>query len=233
MPSLQKIKTQLITQTAKVFIQLIHKTCRIHPTGTEIIRGLRDSGTPIIYTFWHRQIFFFTYHFQKTGARPLISLSTDGELISQVATSLGMNPVRGSSSRGGTRAFLELTRTLKEHKHDVLITADGPRGPSRQVKIGIVQLAQKTRAVIVPISWYASRVKIFHKTWDKFLMPLPFSHIRVDHGLPITVPSKAGENELEKIKMKLKQAMDKLEADIISTFQEKKAPSSRIQKNKQ
>ena len=155
-------------------------------TGAEKIAGLRKRNTPIIYVHWHRHIFVTIYRFKNTGARPLISLSEDGELVSQVAVEFGMNPVRGSSSKGGARAFLKLVDTVKKDNAEVLITADGPKGPARRIKD--IRLAQKTDSVIVPISWHASREKVFEKSWDQFKIPLPFSTITYVYGDPFAIP---------------------------------------------
>jgi len=180
-------------------------------TGAEKIAELRKMNTPLIYVHWHRHIFVTIYRFKNTGARPLISLSEDGELVSQVAVEFGMNPVRGSSSKGGARAFLKLVDTVKKDNAEVLITADGPKGPARQIKDGTIRLAQKTNSVIIPISWHASREKVFEKSWDQFKIPLPFSKITYVYGDPFAIPQDVPREDYSRLKENLKKIIDNLE----------------------
>lgn len=203
---------------AKFLIYFIVKTCRFHVRGAEHIDRLREQDVPIIYAYWHRHIFVTIYRFRKTGARPLISLSKDGELVAQIAEEFGMEPVRGSSSRGGARAFLELINTVKKDKSEVLITADGPKGPVCQIKDGTLSLAQKTGSVIVPLCWHASRVKVFEKTWDKFKIPKLFGKIIYAYGEPFHIPPNTKKEDYEQLKQKLKHQLDTLEQNTIRSF---------------
>lgn len=210
----RKIKFFLIRKAAKLLMQAIIKTCRIKIKGAEIVAQLREKKVPIIYAHWHRHIFVTIYRFKNTGVRPLISLSEDGEIVAQIAVEFGMNPVRGSSSRGGARAFLKLANAIKEDNSEVLITADGPKGPPQRIKDGTFRLAQKTNAVVVPIGWHASRVKIFEKTWDKFKIPLPFSSITYAYGEPFFIPPDAAKEDYDILKARLEQAMVRLEREV-------------------
>jgi lysophospholipid acyltransferase (LPLAT)-like uncharacterized protein len=210
----KKIKYFLIRKTAKLLINAIILTCRLKIEGREYVEEARRKEKPIIYAYWHRHIFVTIYRFKKTGARPLISLSEDGELVAQIAEEFGMKPVRGSSSRGGARAFLELVNTIKNDRAEVLITADGPKGPPCRIKDGTIRLAQKTSAVIIPIAWYSSRQKIFEKTWDKFKIPLPFGRITYSYGEPFEVLHRAPREEFDGLKENLKKAIDKLEQEL-------------------
>jgi lysophospholipid acyltransferase (LPLAT)-like uncharacterized protein len=215
----KKIKYFFIRKLVWLLIHLIIKSCKFRITGFEVVEELREKSIPIIYAYWHRHIFVTIYRFKKTGARPLISLSEDGELVSQIAVEFGMNPVRGSSSRGGARAFLALVNTIKEDNSEVLITADGPKGPPRQIKDGTIRLAQKTNAAIVPIGWHASREKVFPRTWDKFKIPLPFSKIIYGYGEPVVIPADATREDYDELKENLKKAIDALEEKIKSLNQ--------------
>jgi len=210
----KRLKYFLIRTAAKLLIHAVMVTCRLKIDGAGKAAEFTSKGTPIIYVFWHRHIFVTIYRFKKSGARPLISLSEDGEIVSQVAEAFGMNPVRGSSSRGGARAFLALVNTVKCDKSQVLITADGPKGPPREIKDGTILLAQKTGSVIIPVSWYASREKVFEKTWDKFKIPLPFSRITYCYGEPCIVPSKAKRDDYCRYREALKRSIDSLEESV-------------------
>ncbi len=210
----KKIKYFFIRKAAKALIFSIIKTCKLKIIGHEHVDAIRQQKKPIIYAYWHRHIFVTIYRFRNTKARPLISLSEDGEIVSQVAVEFGMNPVRGSSSKGGARAFLKLLSAIKEENSEVLITADGPKGPLRQIKDGTIRLAQKTGSVIVPICWHASRVKILKKTWDKFKIPMPFSTITYAYGQPFVIPGNAARENYPQLKETLKESIDALEKEI-------------------
>jgi len=207
----KRIKYFFIRKLIWLLIHILIKTCRLRVYGFEKVEELRQQKRPIIYAFWHRHIFVTIFRFKNTQARPLISMSEDGELVSQVAEEFGMNPVRGSSSRGGARAFLTLVNTIKGEGTEVLITADGPKGPARQVKDGIIRLAQKTSSAIVPVSWAASREKVFDKTWDKFKIPLPFSKIYYTYGPPVDVPENVAKEDYCRLRDMLNQAINSLD----------------------
>jgi lysophospholipid acyltransferase (LPLAT)-like uncharacterized protein len=215
----KKFKYFCIRKAAKLLILGIVKTCKFKVMGYEDVEKLREQGIPIIYAYWHRHIFVTIYRFMNTGARPLISLSEDGEIVSQVAVEFGMNPVRGSSSRGGAKAFIKLFNSIKEEKSEVLITADGPKGPAREVKDGVIRLAQKSGSVVVPIAWHASRVKIFEKSWDRFKIPLPFGVITYAYGKPVTIPMTASKENEQTWKKHLKEAIDSLETQLEEKIQ--------------
>ncbi len=185
-------------------------TCKIKVEGFQHVEESRLKNLPIVYVYWHRNIFVTIHRFKKTGARPLISLSKDGELVAQIAKEFGMNPIRGSSSSGGARAFIEMLNTIRESKAEVMITADGPKGPAKEVKEGTVRLAQKTGALLIPIAWRGDRIKIFEKTWDKFKIPLPFSHVEYIYGPPIVVPTSINAKD-DELKFQIKNAIDCLE----------------------
>lgn len=212
----QKIKFFFLKKTAKLFINIIVFTCRKKCTGEEKAENHKNTGKPIIYIFWHRHIFYNIFKFKGTNARPLISFSTDGEIVSQIAEEFGMNPVRGSSSKGGARAFLNMVNAIKSENSEIMITADGPKGPAREIKDGTIHIARKTGAALIPVSWYASRVKIFEKSWDKFMIPLPFGKIHFYYGDPVRVPPEISKDEYPKYKKTLKTRLDNLEKEIIS-----------------
>jgi len=198
----KKFKTLLQRKLAKLLIESIVLSSRVTISGRENVDELRNKNLPLIFIFWHRHILFVIHKFKNTGARPLISLSSDGELVSAVAEEFGMKPIRGSSSKGGARAFLNMVRCVQKENAQVLITADGPKGPARQIKAGTVQLALKTSAYVIPISWSGSRTKILEKSWDRFLIPLPFGRIHFAYGQPLQIT--AGDTD------SLQQAADML-----------------------
>jgi lysophospholipid acyltransferase (LPLAT)-like uncharacterized protein len=214
---LRKSKFLILRKLARAMIETVVACNKVTVSGQEAVAALRKEKLPLIYIFWHRHILFAIHQFRNSGARPLISLSSDGELVAAVAREFGMDSIRGSSSRGGARAFLQMARCVEKEKAEVLITADGPKGPAGKVKEGAVQLAARTGAYIIPISWSASRVKVLEKSWDRFMIPLPFGRIRFAFGQPLRIAPGASPSDLE-------QAMDMLSSKLDLLQQEVEAP---------
>jgi hypothetical protein len=211
---LRRIKLFLLKKLAWLLIEGIAACNTIAVAGEEAVKDLKKGDRPLIYVFWHRHILFVIHRFRKSGARPLISLSSDGDLMAAIAAEFGMRPVRGSSSRGGARAFLEMARSVQEEKAEVLITADGPRGPAQLVKEGVVQLAAKTGALIIPIGWSASRLKVLEKSWDRFMIPLPFGRIRFAYGEPVRIGPDLSAAELQRAMATLSARLDLVQRQV-------------------
>lgn len=163
---------------------------------------------PIIMCFWHNRILGITLAHQRKylfkerkGVVVLTSASKDGGILAAVAGGFRMGAIRGSSSRRGTTALLELVREIEQGK-DIAITPDGPRGPRYKLGPGAVLLAQKTGAPLVPMHAIFSRF-IQMKTWDGFIIPLPFSTISATLGTPIPVPPVLTDEEFENMRQRV------------------------------
>ena len=160
---------------------------------------------PCLLCFWHNRILGITYAFHRFSPKKLrtvlTSPSKDGEILSQFVGAFGMESVRGSSSRRGSRALRELVRIIRADG-DIAITPDGPRGPQYSLGPGVILLAQTTGTPIVPM--HASYSRCFRmKTWDGFIIPLPFSTISVTVGEQINIPKDLGEAEFERARKNL------------------------------
>ncbi len=197
---------KLIGRLSRLLISLTVLTCR-----KKIIKeaDLKQGFSSKIFMTWHRQIFFDLHIFKNSGISPLISQSKDGELVAAVAKAFGTDPVRGSSSKGGARALINLIRLLKSDNKGIYITADGPRGPVKKVKEGVISLAIKTGTPIVPMAWVSSREKVFEKTWDRFKIPKPFSKIVFIFGKEI-MPQEYEALSREEATLFLEEKMDLL-----------------------
>jgi lysophospholipid acyltransferase (LPLAT)-like uncharacterized protein len=193
---------------------LVGVTSRIVWVNRVIREELEKEGRGFIYAFWHGRQVFLVYLHQQDRIHPLVSQSRDGELIARVCRSFGIESVRGSSSRGGTEAVLEL-KTLIESGDRIGFTPDGPRGPHRTVQPGVLYLAQKTGRPIVPVAYGAKRRWIFKGGWDEFVVPKPLNRIAMVYGEPVTV--KSGD-DLEKKAAELQGALDRVtqEADSVA-----------------
>lgn len=151
------------------------------------IRRLRPEtgirGDSILYAFWHGVQLPLIYTHRNMNIRIMISRSKDGSLVSAVCEKMGFNPVRGSSSRGGISAARELVASLKKHRPGA-ITPDGPKGPAKEVKKGVSLVPKRSGAPVIPYGAAAfPAVKL--KSWDRFLIPVPFARLVVAEGRPV------------------------------------------------
>lgn len=177
----------LVSWAAWLVIQFIGKTSRVVSVHHAETKKLLEENKPVLFAFWHRFQLLMVYEHRGTGVNVLVSQSRDGELIAQALHRFGFKTARGSSSRGGSAAFMELLEFV-EKGGQAAFTPDGPRGPYRSVQPGLVALAQKTGAPIIPIGWAGARTKEL-SSWDRFLIPLPFSKYVVYFDAPLTVPA--------------------------------------------
>lgn len=168
------------------FLRTLGATWRVHnlaPTA---------DPPPGIWMFLHGNILMAAHVHRDHGHPILISTHRDGEIIAQVAERMGFRTIRGSSTRGGTRAVLEM---LREHRDRPLaVTPDGPRGPRASVKPGLVQLAARGGWPLIPLGFAAARARRLD-SWDRFTIPRPFTRIVCVPGDPIAVPSHAATDD--------------------------------------
>lgn len=174
---------------------------------------------PAIYCLWHNRLILCMEAYRQHGKRhdlgkgmaALISASKDGAFLAAILERFGVQPVRGSSSRRGPQALLELT-SWAERGYVLAITPDGPRGPRYIVQEGVMSLAQLTGLPIVPFSFYAHR-KISSKSWDGFQIPLPFSRCDLRLGKPILIPRDASDAQREESRKGLEEILKTISGD--------------------
>lgn len=164
---------------------------------------------PVIFAIWHNRLLMlprvFDPSFPTRQSYGLISASRDGDMIANWIERAGYGTIRGSSSRKGVAALRQLIDTLAANGN-VLFTPDGPRGPLYQVGQGVVFVAQKSGAPIVPIHMeYSSCWRL--KSWDRFVVPRPFATLRAIFGQPIRIPPLAGPEQFEAEQLRLQNAM--------------------------
>ncbi len=191
---------------------LTRLTRRGPEVGVEALDELARAPRPAILSFWHSRIIGCVHiierHLQKKGhpLHVLISRSRDGELIARALASHGVTAARGSASRGGSTAMRSLVRYLDETNGVVVTTPDGPRGPERRFKQGTVLLAQLSGAPIYPMSIAASGARRL-ASWDRFIVPKPFSRIAAVVGEPVFVPEDLDADGREAKRLELEAAV--------------------------
>lgn len=207
-----------LTVVAAWFIRALGATLRFECEGGDAVRETLASGSSAIIFGWHELFLIACCDLRRLHPYIMISQSRDGSRITRVAERVGWRAVRGSSSRGGARALLQMVRALDDAE-PVLAghLVDGPRGPRREMKPGVVLMAQRSGAVLIP-SVYATRHKWCAPSWDRLQVPLPFSRV-VRRDLPARcVPKHLDAEEAEKLRVELHEeltrATNALEAEI-------------------
>ena len=175
-------------------LRLLGATLRFRRLGDDLTAPFRSAGKPHIYVIWHAWMLPLIYLHRGQGIVVLASEHGDGEYISRIVERLGFGTSRGSSSRGGERGLRGILRSLRDHRA-VAITPDGPRGPARRLKDGVLVAAQLSGAPIVAIRARTSSAWRL-SSWDRFVIPKPLSRVEVEYGGPWWVARDAGKEEL-------------------------------------
>ncbi len=201
----QKIFFYLATKFGWLLILLLGKLSFVKVIGYHYISDLQQRKVPFIILIWHGRILLPIYLHRKQGISPIISLHGDGEMIARTVIRLGYKPVRGSSTRGGNKAFHDLVTILRNGGIGAVMP-DGPRGPRHKFKPGALYLAQRSGAVLLPLT-FACKRKIVFKSWDRFNLITPFSKAVVVYSKPVSVPPQCQPEELEQLRIQLEQQM--------------------------
>ena len=167
------------------------------------------NGKRPIMAFWHGRVLTATYYFRRRGIVVMISENFDGEWIARIIEQFGFRTSRGSTTRGGQRALLQLKREMDRGLPSGF-AVDGPRGPARQAQPGAIWLAKLTGNPVVPFHMEASRYWTL-KSWDRTQIPKPFATVALAVGAPIEVPHEADEAVLEAKRVEVEQSLLELE----------------------
>ncbi len=172
-------------------------SCRVvKVVGMEKVReAIARSGGGAVYATWHQRMSYHFHHFGSRHVTVMISQSKDGEYAVRIASWVGFKNVRGSSTRGGSKALRELVQRIREGEIGGML-ADGPQGPARVAKMGSVIMARDAEVPLVPVLWGADRCWIFN-SWDRYLVPKPFARLVIYYAEPIWVPRSAEGEKLE------------------------------------
>lgn len=158
-----------------------------------------------IYVFWHENILVPCHTYSDVDIQVLISEHADGEMIAQICKHLGLGAIRGSKTRGGMKALRAMMRAARVSH--IAVMPDGPRGPRRHVEAGLVYLAARTGLPIVAVGvGYRRSWRL--KTWDRFVVPRPFSHTVVIAQDPILVPADADKGQIEEYQKRIELAIN-------------------------
>jgi len=201
---MQYIKLKIFTFLAKYLLNLIYSSNRWIIRGRENYQSIIKNDKPVIFSVWHGKLLSISFDLAKNNFHAIAGTHQDAELISQIMASWGWTMHRGSSKEQGHIAYKAMIQTLKRDKVPIAITPDGPTGPARIPKPGIIRAAQSTGAPIIPIGVYSTKRWGF-TNWDTFYLEKPFGKIYITYGEPIHLKKNMNLNTcinhfLEKMK---------------------------------
>lgn len=203
----QRIVLRIIIAAGYWFIRIIGPTLRVCVSREEGAQQTVDQR-PLIASFWHACIIPATYMCRDLGVRVMSSNSYDGEYMGRIIRKFGFVAVKGSSSRNAVRALLGLRRALQEG-WAVAFSIDGPRGPRHKVKPGPVALARSSGVPLTMFHMAVERAWVLN-TWDRLIIPKPFSRVLMRFGKLISVPTDAGDEDLERYEQELQASLDRV-----------------------
>lgn len=204
-------------------VRLYLLTVRTSVVGEADLFVHLDAGGKGIAAFWHQRFFGllgYAHRLGKYAPSGIISQSRDGDLLAQVATLCNLRPIRGSSSKGGKQALKAMIADLKDNAlagHAL----DGPQGPQWVVKPGVVAMAQRSRAPVFPL--YVSMDRAWAlRSWDRLLIPKPFSRLIVYWDRPIVVPEELDPDQFEAVRVQMEGRMKSRQQELDKSWQQRK-----------
>jgi hypothetical protein len=203
-------KSALLGTGAGWIMKLLAATLRMEVRDRCGIGSPAAAIPPVIYVLWHNRFFVVPPAWQKICGKhrrtvALTSASHDGDMVARAMAVFGLGSVRGSSSRRGVAALVGLKRALQEG-FDICVTPDGPRGPRYKIQPGVIKLAESTGAPLIPIHVrFSSAWRL--KTWDRFAIPKPFSHVEVTFAEPIRLTRGMDAEAFEKERHNIENLM--------------------------
>ncbi len=204
------VNTYIVPPLAYLLILFISLTLRREVIGKEHEKKAKELGKPVILAFWHGRLFYFPFYFWKSNRtwKILSSPSIDGEIIARTLSLFGYGVVRGSTFKNARKALRELKRHTDEGYNTVLI-ADGSRGPALKLQPGALMVSKLTGAPALPVTVSFDRYWNL-KTWDRLMIPKPFSKVIVAFGEHVTVPEKCDSATLEAKRVELEKTLLKI-----------------------
>ena len=203
----QRVILRIIIWAGYWVIRLIGPTLRVCISCEEGAQEMLQQR-PLIASFWHSCMIPATYICRNLGVRVMSSNSYDGEYMGRIIRKFGFVAVKGSSSRNAVRALLGLRRAL-EDGWTVAFTLDGPRGPRHKVKPGPVALARSSGVPLTMFHAAVDRAWVLH-SWDRMMIPIPFSRVLLRFGKLIPVPSGASDDDVERYTSALQASLDRV-----------------------
>ena len=187
-------------------IKILDRTMRFEEIHPEIPRFFWEKGIPAIGAFWHGRLLMMPIVYNGKKLSFLASPHRDGQIVGKALERFGFQAILGSTTRKGFSGFKKM---VKAYGSDIAIVPDGPTGPRHQVQIGVIELAKLTGRAVVPLTFSASKRKVFN-TWDQFLLPYPFSKGVFIWGDPIHINPNGDRTHLEEKRLLLERRLNEM-----------------------
>jgi lysophospholipid acyltransferase (LPLAT)-like uncharacterized protein len=220
---IKRLQVAAIAGLAYPLINALGHTLRWRVEGMEHLDAIHTSGRQPVMAFWHGRILPATFYFRGRGIVVMTSENFDGEWIARIIQRFGYGTARGSTTRGGLKAILQLKREMKEGRA-AGFTLDGPRGPARVAQAGAVWLASATGNPLLPFHLEASSHWSL-RSWDRTQIPKPFSTVALVVGEPMEVASEASDDVLEGARVELERQLTRLEDRATTILERSESPS--------
>jgi lysophospholipid acyltransferase (LPLAT)-like uncharacterized protein len=204
----------LLSYLAISVLRVILSTCRVHYINKEYIDEFLLGDKQVVVATWHRCTIYFLFKFGFLHPMVLFSKSKDGDLLAEFAKRVGIIPVRGSSTRGGKEGSEQMVEFLRSGGRVVATVADGPQGPALRAKPGLVRIAQKSGAHLLPMTWSADKVWMFARAWDKMIIPRPFSRIVICASKPYLISKEADGREFNNCVKTMERTLNVMTRDV-------------------
>ncbi len=219
----QRMVLAVVPRVVWAFLWIVSRTWRFEVIAEEGVTPILfgQKSPPEIFCFWHQCVLPCTVYFRHSRAVILISKSFDGELITRILKLFGFDAVRGSSSRGAREGLLGLAHVIQTGR-TAIFTADGPLGPIYQTKMGPIKLAQRTGAPIGAFHLQPERAWVI-RSWDRFLVPKPFTRICVSWAQWTRVPADLAAEEFEPKRKELNAAIERARLRSLDYFRKPRA----------
>lgn len=207
-PWKESILLAVVPRVAYAYIRALRASMRLEWRGRERLDELRGDGGQVILAFWHSRLVMMPYVYPGGRITVLSSRHRDSEMLARVLVRLGLDLSKGSSTSGGAAGLRDILRKTREG-FDVAFTPDGPRGPRREVKPGVIAAARLSGLPILPVT-FSARPAWRLRTWDRTLVPRPFARGLFVYGEPLRVPRDADEAEQRERAARLGAELDRL-----------------------
>jgi lysophospholipid acyltransferase (LPLAT)-like uncharacterized protein len=213
---LNSILLRVVPVTLAWLIRLWFRTCRVKVHNPHYFLDPKKTGKPVIASFWHYSIIYFFYYVRGNRVTAMVSASRDGEYIARLGKQFGYSAARGSRNNRGMEGLKALFRAIRSGDNCAIV-ADGSQGPARVAQPGAIFLASRTGAPVLPMLWSAARYFTV-RSWDRTVIPKPFSRIDFYYGEPIFVPADLKADGIEEYRLLLEERLNALYAAAWSQY---------------
>lgn len=208
----RKLTYALLKPVLVLIVNFIWLSCRVKVTGQETMDKVIAEHRPVIPCYWHQQHLFCGWYMLqqiKRGMKVgfLVSPSVDGEIPAKIVSSRGATVIRGSSTRTGAQALRDMYQIIVRDGVSPVTTSDGPTGPIFKFKPGAAMLSQMTAAPMLPIAC-AAKNAWYLKSWDRFMIPRPFTRVVVAVGETVSVSAGQSNKDLTAVQQQMEQAIN-------------------------